>query len=126
MRKKLKTIPKVKASLQLKFNKFIRERDSENDDMGECISCGQWMKLQAGHYFAVSGYDSLRFDKDNVHGECAYCNCFNESHLITYRQGLVKRYGIFMVEDLEDKGVKAKKNFHKWTREDLEIIRQGL
>lgn len=33
--------------------------------------------------------------------ECARCNGTDEGHLIGYRRGLVKRYGVEMVEDIE-------------------------
>jgi hypothetical protein len=88
MKKKEKTLPKLKAEAQDIFNAYIRRRDAELP----CISCGQYKHLQAGHYHAVKGYDSLRYDEDNVHGECAGCNCFDESHLIGYGRNLVKRF----------------------------------
>ena len=73
---KSKSLPKLKADLQKVFNQFIRLRDQDKP----CISCGQVKLLQAGHYYPVQGYEGLRFDEFNVHGECAGCNCFNQAH----------------------------------------------
>ena len=58
-KKKSVSLPKLKNKLQDIFNEFIRLRDAGQP----CISCGENKPLQAGHYFAVKGYDSLRFDE---------------------------------------------------------------
>ncbi len=84
--KKLQTLLK---EFEKVFNTFIRLRDKGKP----CISCGEYNELQAGHYFAVSGYKALRFNEDNVHGECARCNCFDESHLIGYGINLKNKIG---------------------------------
>lgn len=83
-KKNTKSLPKLKAKLQEIFNEYIRLRDKDRP----CISCGEIKTLQAGHYWAVGGYDGLRFDEDNVHGECAGCNGFDDMHLIGYRDNL--------------------------------------
>ena len=89
-KKKLQTLLKDFEKI---FNRYIRLRDRGKP----CISCGEYNELQAGHFYAVSGYKALRFDEDNVHGECARCNCWNESHLIPYYDNLQIKIG----EDLK-------------------------
>ena len=65
---KPKTTGQLIKQLQPIFNKYIRLRDEKKP----CISCGEYSdKKDAGHFWAVSGYSGLRFDEDNVHGECA-------------------------------------------------------
>lgn len=94
--KKKKTIPKLKKEAQLYFNKYIRERDTLMGQTFKCISCGKTLpieKMQAGHYFPVKGFDWMRFDEDNVHGECQYCNGFNKAHLIYYTWNLLLKIG---------------------------------
>ena len=115
MAKKTKTLPKLKKELQLIFNAYIRKRDEGKP----CISCGQNKDLQAGHYFSVRMYDSLRLDEDNVHGECASCNCFNDSHLIGYGDNLINRIGIERLEELKQKAADYKRNGYKWSRSEL-------
>lgn len=64
---------KLKNKLILKFNKFIRNRDSEEDGF-TCISCRQWKpinQLNAGHYYSCK-VENLRFNEDNVNGECSH------------------------------------------------------
>lgn len=119
--KKKKTLAKLKQDLQKVFNKYIRTRDEGKP----CISCGQYKDLEAGHYYAVQGYDALRFDPDNVHGECAGCNRFNESHLIHYGLNLARRIGSKRYAELIDRAVQYKKGGFKWDRSEiLEMIEQ--
>lgn len=113
--KKPKSLPKLKADLQEVFNAYVRRRDAELP----CISCWQYKPLQAGHYFAVKGYDGLRYDEDNVHGECAGCNCFDESHLIGYGRNLVKRIGQERYDALVERAAEYKRNGNKWSRSEL-------
>jgi len=113
------TIPKLKAKAQLVFNAYIRERDKDQP----CISCGQFKTLQAGHYYPVQGYDGLRFNEDNVHGECAGCNCFDEGHLIGYGGYLVLRIGVDRLTALGKQAKDYKHNGYKFSRHELlEII----
>ena len=119
MAKKTKTIGKLKKELQPIFNEHIRLRD----DGRPCISCGSYSKLQAGHFFAVGGYDGLRFNEDNVHGECSRCNCWDESHLITYADNLKIKIGEMDYNDLKQAAADYKMNGYKFSRgELLELI----
>jgi hypothetical protein len=95
------------SSLQKKadkvFNKFVRDRDSK-DGFFTCISCNRTLEVKqmnAGHYVAKKNCLGLRYNEFNCSGECAYCNCFNESHLIGYRENLVIKYGLEKVLELE-------------------------
>ena len=113
---KKKTVQQLIKKLQPIFNEYIRLRDKDK----ACISCGEYKKLQAGHFYAVSGYSGLRFDEDNVHGECAGCNCFNESHLILYADNLRSKIGEQDYKELQERALEYKKNGIKWSREELE------
>lgn len=130
---KKKTTAKLKQDLQKVFNKFIRERDSDGIRF-TCISCGETKpvdQMNAGHFFAVGGYDGLRFDEDNVHGECAYCNCWNESHLIKYTINLQGKIGLKRFNELLERAQAYKRigqvSFlnrieSKWYRPDIEEL----
>ena len=116
------TLPKLKAKLQTVFNKYIRTRDSGGGYF-TCISCSLTKttdEMNAGHFFAVKGYDGLRFDEENVHGECAGCNCWNESHLIGYQDNLKKKIGTKNLNALKKRAEEYKMGYHKWQRVDLE------
>jgi len=94
-KKKQISLAKLKAKAQVSFNKYIRDRDSEGEYF-TCISCGKPLpikKMQAGHYFPVRGFDHMRFNEDNVSGECQSCNGFNKAHLIGYTWNLIDKIG---------------------------------
>ena len=116
MKKKTKSLPKLKKELQLIFNAFIRARDKDEP----CISCGQSKEYkQAGHYFPVQGYDRLRFNEHNVNGECAGCNCFDGGHLIMYGDNLLNKIGQEAYNKLKEDAAEYKRNGYKWSRSDL-------
>lgn len=115
MAKKPKSLPKLKSDLQKLFNEFIRLRDQGKP----CISCGQPKLLQAGHYYPVQGYDGLRVNEDNCHGECAGCNCFDDSHLIGYGENLKERIGDIRYEKLKWVAKEYKMHGYKWSRSEL-------
>jgi hypothetical protein len=120
--KKKKTLSKLKQDVQKVFNKYIRLRDHGKP----CISCGEHKTLQAGHYYNVRNYDAFRFNESNVHGECAGCNCFNESHLIGYGLNLEKKLGWDELDDLHclvnDYKMDRNNLQYKWYRDDLEEL----
>ena len=121
MKRKAKSLPKLKAELQILFNAWIRKRDEGLP----CISCGEFKELQAGHYYPVQGYDGLRFDEFNVHGECAGCNCFDDSHLIHYTFNLPDRIGANELKSLHSRAAEYKKGGYKWSKYGLiEMIKE--
>lgn len=113
--KKELTIAQLKKKAQTVVNAFIRERDE--DDV--CISCGKPKILQAGHLFNVKNYSALRYDVDNINGECAFCNAFNESHCVWYSINLRNKIGDERFNALLNKSLTPKKD---WTREELNDI----
>jgi hypothetical protein len=78
--------------LQKVFNTFIRMRDKDKN----CISCDRKLigKFDAGHFFSVGAYPNLRFNENNVHGQCVYCN--RDKH------GNVKEYDLRLQMLLSD------------------------
>lgn len=98
------------------FNAFIRHRDAGQP----CISCGQMKTLQAGHFYPAGRHNNLRFNEDNVHGQCLQCNYYNSANLHPYRHNLIKKIGIERVEALDQMSL------IKTTRDDrlalIEII----
>ncbi len=107
--KKTRTIKKTKTEkpksfyvnkFQSLFNKYIRTRDKDDP----CISCGKHRTTyHAGHYLSVGGHTELRFNEDNVHKQCVYCNVFLSGNLLNYRNGLINKIGLERVLILESK-----------------------
>lgn len=117
--KKKKSLPKLKAECQMVFNAFIRNRDEDKP----CISCGLPKQYkQAGHYYPTQGYDGLRFDEFNCHGECVGCNCFDSGHLIAYGENLLNRIGKAEFDSLKKRAFNYKRNGHKWSRSEIEDL----
>jgi hypothetical protein len=118
---KPQTLGSMKGDIQELVNKSIRIRDSKNGFF-VCISCGRTLPIevmQAGHYYAVSGYDGLRFDEDNIHGECINCNMFDPSHSIHYGRNLEKKIGPKRLEALHRRAAEYKKHRRKWRKREL-------
>ena len=116
----LPTIPKLTAKAQKVFNKYVRERDSENGYF-TCISCGRTLPIEqmnAGHYIPQKNSSLLRFNEYNVNGECISDNGFNEFHLINYRKNLINKIGQEMVDWLEEN----QRTVKKWSRTELNEI----
>ena len=68
-----------------------------------CISCGEYKPLEAGHYIAVSKSTKLRYDLRNIHGQCRACNGHPlYGNLVNYRKGLISRCGLESVEWLHN------------------------
>ena len=115
------TLGKLKAKCQALFNEKIRLRDSFGN-IFFCISCNEKKDiryLQAGHFYNVGHYDGLRFDEDNCHGQCNYCNTFLHGNLIQYRDNLLKRIGETRFFELQDRADQYKKNGYKFSRSEI-------
>lgn len=109
------TLPALIKKATKHFNAYIRERD----DRQPCISCGAWTYLQAGHFYSAGSVPRLRFNEDNVHGQCMPCNYFASGNIHKYRVGLIKRIGLERVEELDR--LSTLKGF-KWNRWELIAI----
>jgi hypothetical protein len=120
-----KTTKQLFNSLDRKFKKFIRLRDSFNgiELAGSCISCGKPVrgsKWHPGHFYPAGKVKSLRFDPDNCHGQCRDCNYFLHGNLLEYRKNLIRKIGEDRVLALDIKAsIEKQKGFHKWERFDL-------
>ena len=105
------------------FAEFIRLRDSK-DGFGTCISCGKMVSYpnstgnwQACHYFPRSTtFAGLYFDEKNVNGGCSYCNKWLGGNIQGYREGLIKKYGPKILDDLAIK---------KMSRQSLDEFQMG-
>jgi len=92
IKEKLLTPSDRRNNLQKIFNEWIRLRDKDFP----CISCGRDMKgkkAHAGHFYSVGRFPELRFDPDNCHVQCEWCNVFLHGNGALYRLNLVDRIG---------------------------------
>jgi hypothetical protein len=109
------SLPELLKKTQLEFNKFIRNRDKDKP----CISSGGRVE-QAGHFYSAGQFTALRFNEDNVHGQCLSDNYYKHGNLIPYRKELLKRIGEDRLNILE--AAATRHRVRKWSRTELEII----
>lgn len=72
--------------------------------------------MHAGHFYAAGNHSSVRFDEDNVHGQCAQCNTFLHGNLAKYQTNLTKKIGQERMTVLENKVGQEKRLGYKWDR----------
>ena len=96
----LKTNSDYVRELQVVFNKFIRLRDKDEG----CISCDKPLntKYDAGHFYSTGSYPELRFNEDNVFGQCVHCNQHRHGNLIEYGERLHTRIGLVKILRLKE------------------------
>lgn len=108
--------------LDKEFSLFIRLRDSKAFGFKafKCISCGQikpFEKADCGHYYSRVKM-STRFDEDNAHAECSFCNRYRADHLDGYRENLIKKIGQPRFDVLRYRSNQTK----KWSAFELEQL----
>lgn len=103
---------------QKAVNAYVRARDRGID----CVSCNKpWEDtFQAGHWLSRGARPELRFDLNNIHGQCVRCNMHLHGNPISYRYFLIQRIGLVAVEALEGPHPPA-----KWSVDELKAIRDG-
>lgn len=115
MKESVKTLSHYEAEAKKVFQKYIRLRDEHLN----CISCGttKAKSWHGSHFYSANLYSGLIFDERNVHKSCDYCNVFLHGNLLEYRKGLIERYGLKYVEELEAESVN--KRVYKYTKDEL-------
>ena len=107
-----KTVSQLKAIAVRHFHKFIRTRDQDRP----CISCGKYTTLQAGHFSSAGNHPSVKFNEDNVHGQCKRCNYFLSGNLLPYRDNLILKIGQERFDKITLTTQMSKKYGFKWDR----------
>lgn len=102
MKEELRTRSFYVRQLQTLVNRYVRNRDNGR----KCISCEHVLnsdvkKFDAGHFYSAGHYPELRFNLDNIHGQCVECNQFRGGNLHEYRIRIIERIGQERFEQLE-------------------------
>jgi hypothetical protein len=115
LRTKLKTIGEYKADARKSFQKWIRLRDSDKN----CISCNSSTAdtFDGGHFYKAEVYSGLIFNENNCHKQCRKCNRFMNGNELNFRKGLITRYGIDYVANLDN--ICDINRVKKYTKEEL-------
>ena len=103
---------------------YVRMRDKGKP----CVSCGRdWdSSFQAGHRFDKKQYNRIRFDLDNIHGQCPGCNQYNDGNYNAYHLRLPKRIGMVEYQKLEKRAEIALRIPHTYTRYELKEIQKQI
>ena len=117
-----KKLPELIEIAQKRVNKYVRLRDvGYNGEYFKCISCQKTKhvsQMNAGHFFAVGGFSSVRFNLDNIHGQCVYCNLHLNGNGAQYSYNLRRKIGNERFETLEKQAMIS----FKWDRLILIMI----
>jgi hypothetical protein len=115
LRAKLKTIGEYKQEARKSFQKWIRLRDIDKP----CISCNSTTAdtFDGGHFYKAEIYSGLIFNENNCHKQCRKCNRFMNGNELNFRKGLIKRYGIDYVTNLDN--ICDINRVKKYTKEEL-------
>lgn len=112
-----KSITQVANDTQKPFNEYIRLRDEGL----VCISCQKPPKKKnAGHYHNANNHWSVRYNEDNVHLQCEYCNNSLSANLINYRIHLIVKIGIKRLNYIDS----IANDTMNYSREELYEIRE--
>jgi Bacteriophage Lambda NinG protein len=123
-KKELTSLKLAHNTTKTAVHSFVRERDAGKP----CISCGVlWNKeFQAGHYYPAGSFETLKYDLDNIHGQCVQCNLYKEGNFENYTLRLPLRIG----KEAFDRIVKLAgidKQFQKfWDVDKLKSIREQI
>ena len=107
-----RSIAYLHGKATLYFNKCIRLRDHGKG----CVSCDSPTFSDAGHFYPAGHYPPLRYNENNVHGQCKQCNYFKHGNLNEYRTRITSRITINGLNDLDFIVRRYRQTGHKWDR----------
>ena len=115
---------KLKASLintKMQIHSIVRDRDKGIN----CISCNrQWNSdFQAGHFYSANSFHTIKFNLDNIFGQCFYCNNTLEGNVQNYSINLPNRIGIERFNEINRLASIDKKQSKIWGTDSLKECR---
>ena len=119
IKKKVKSISKLKKEVWTIFSKWIRNRDDYT-----CYTChkkdqNRGLYMHAGHFVSRS-HNATLFDEMNVHAQCYYCNIRARGNIGLYAERLIRDYGQEAFNELLKRG-RTIKSFQPSELEELKI-----
>ena len=90
----------LKAEVWDLFSEYVRRSASDEDGYCGCVTCGKidhWKNMQAGHYI----HGTLFLIPELVHPQCPHCNGFLHGNLISYKEFMLKKYGLQKLDKFE-------------------------
>jgi hypothetical protein len=120
LKDKLKTLGQYEMDAKKSFQKWVRIRDKDQN----CISCNGKDKeyFDGGHFFKAELFSGLIFNEKNCHKQCRKCNRFLNGNELQYRFGLINRYGLEYVTEIES--ISSANRVYKYTKDELIEIKK--
>ncbi len=76
---------------------YIRLLETDENGYGHCCSCGKslrWDESQGGHFHPKGrNYPASSFEEENIHLQCAECNCGQGGNSSGYLKYMNREYG---------------------------------
>lgn len=122
-KKKTRSRSSKLRSVQNIVNLYCRLRDCNGETGTACISCGKWTEFEkgdGGHFIPQGSSNALRFDERNINFQCHSCNRFKHGNLHNYYEGMIRKYGKSVVDELMETQYETK----KWTDEDIKDLKE--
>lgn len=94
-RTKDKSLPDLIRELDTVFSLFIRQRDSNTDGYGKCVTCmtyDHYTEMDCGHY-ASRKHGSTRHDEQDCAMQCKTCNRMKDGEEEKFAMAIDRRYG---------------------------------
>ena len=126
MKKKLKTISRLKKDLDQVFSLYIRWRDSDGTG-GNCISCENYIPIedaQCGHLISRR-HQNTRWEEENANLQCMPCNVWRRGNVAYYMRNLEEKIGRKAVDEVIEKSKQIKQFKRSELEELLEFYLSG-
>jgi len=124
LRKEENALKQALNNTKLVVHAYVKLRDTGKT----CISCDAPYQnhFQAGHFYPAGSYETLRFNLDNIHGQCPQCNLYLNGNFDNYSLRLPKRIGKERYEKLLELASIDKQFSKVWNIENLKEIRANV
>lgn len=125
--KKSKEDSKIKLALA-NLKTIVHAKVRERDEGKNCISCDAvWnSEFQAGHHYSANSFHTLKFNLDNINGQCVKCNIHLEGNFDNYALNLPKRIGQERYNELVKLAAIDKTFVKIWNIENLKEIKDKI
>jgi hypothetical protein len=83
------------AKLDTIFSEWIRLRDSDQNGICKCITCGEYKhfrEMDAGHFISRE-HMGCRWEEENCHAQCQSCNRFKSGKQFEHSLAVDKKHG---------------------------------
>jgi hypothetical protein len=83
------------AKLDTVFSEYIRLRDSDQNGICKCITCGEykhWREIDCGHFISRD-HHGVRWEEENCHAQCQSCNRFKSGKQFEHGLAVDKKHG---------------------------------